>query len=93
MSKNVKSFKLKDIRLIEPLAPQERNLLERLAKGGDVAIVDLYESMQCTIAAKLPHRYMQQRVGGCIARVNKKLAVAYVGVGEARKTYRLYQSQ
>ena len=75
------------------LSPLQERLYLRLVLAGfdtDVKIVDLYNAVYpASEAVRLTNRYMQQKLGSCIARTNGKLEKERIKTGCNRRTYRL----
>ena len=75
------------------LSPLQERLYMRLVLAGfdtDVKIVDLYNAVYpASEAMWLSNRYMQQKLGSCIARTNDKLEKERIQTGWNRRTYRL----
>ena len=75
------------------LSPLQERLYLRLVLAGfdtDVKIVDLYNAAYPDNTGMwLTNRYMQQKLGSCIARTNVKLEKERIKPGRSRRTYRL----
>ena len=75
------------------LSPLQEKLYLRLVLAGfdtDVKIVDLYNAAYPDNTGMwLTNRYMQQKLGSCIARTNAKLEKERIKPGRSRRTYRL----
>ena len=75
------------------LSPLQERLYLRLVLAGfdtDVKIVDLYDAVYPDNTGMwLANRYMQQKLGSCIARTNAKLEKERIQTGWNRRTYRL----
>ena len=75
------------------LSPLQERLYLRLVLAGfdtDVKIVDLYNAVYpASEGVWLTNRYMQQKLGPCIARTNDKLEKEHIQTGWNRRTYRL----
>ena len=75
------------------LSPLQEKLYLRLVLAGfdtDVKIVDLYNAVYPDNTGMwLTNRYMQQKLGSCIARTNDKLEKERIQTGWNRRTYRL----
>ena len=75
------------------LSPLQERLYLRLVLAGfdtDVKIADLYNAVYpASEAMWLSNRYMQQKLGSCIARTNGKLEKERIQTGRNRRTYRL----
>ena len=78
------------------LSPLQEKLYLRLVLAGfdtDVKIVDLYNAVYPdNMGMWLTNRYMQQKLGPCIARTNDKLKKERIKPGRSRRTYRLTQT-
>lgn len=75
------------------LSPLQERLYLRLVLAGfgtDVKIVDLYNAVYSdSMGMWRTNRYMQQKLGSCIARTNAKLEKERIQTGWNRRTYRL----
>ena len=75
------------------LSPLQERLYLHLVLAGfdtDVKIVDLYNAVYPgSMGMWLTNRYMQQKLGSCIARTNGKLEKERIKPGRSRRSYRL----
>lgn len=76
-----------------PLGPQERTIIDALDGKASCSIFYLYRTVMRMPIAKatvIETRVMQQKIGGIVSRLNKKLKGRRVVTGEAgTATYRL----